>query len=84
MMRTTLTLEPDVAAGIERLREERGLTLKAAVNEAMRHGLRALEAPAATTREPYEIKTWNAGEVYLDNIDDVAEVLAYLEGEAFK
>ena len=83
-MRTTLTLEPDVAAGIERLRGERGFSLKAAVNEAIRRGLAVLEAPATTSREPYEIRTWDGGEVYLENIDDVAEVLAYLEGDWFK
>lgn len=83
-MRTTLTLEPDVAAGVERLREERGMTLKAAVNEAIRRGLAALAEPGSDEGEPYRIVPWDGGEVYLENIDDVAEVLAYLEGEAFK
>jgi hypothetical protein len=83
-MRTTLTLEPDVAAGIERLRQERGLTLKAAVNEALRSGIRALGAPPEAGRGPYETGTWNGGEIYLDNIDDVAEALARLEGDAFR
>ena len=83
-MRTTLTLEPDVAAGIEQLRKERGLTLKGAVNEAIRRGLLALEARVDVAPEPYRIRTWNGGEVYLENIDDVAETLAYLEGDAFR
>lgn len=82
-MRTTLTLEPDVAVGIERLREERGMTLKAAVNEALRRGIQAMEAPA-TSAEPYRIRTWDPGEIYLENVDDVSEVLAYLDGEDFK
>ncbi len=83
-MRTTLTLDPDVATALERLKEERGLTLKAAVNEALRHGLKALAAPAGPAREPYRIRPWNAGRLLVDNVDDVAEALAAAEGEAFR
>jgi hypothetical protein len=35
-MRTTLTIEDDIAIRIERIREERGDSLKAVVNEALR------------------------------------------------
>jgi len=38
-MRTTVTLEPDVAALIKRAMKERGLTFKQALNEAVRVGL---------------------------------------------
>lgn len=38
-MRTTITLEPDVAALVRKLMDERGLTFKAAVNRAIRAGL---------------------------------------------
>jgi len=38
-MRTTVTLEPDVAARVHRLMRERGLTFKEAVNYAIRQGL---------------------------------------------
>ena len=83
-MRTTLTLEPDVAAALERLREERDLTLKAAVNEALRLGLRELESPAPRSRERYSVRTWSGGRALIENLDDVAEVLALAEGEAFR
>ncbi len=38
-MRTTLTLDDDVAAAIERLRRARDASLKDIVNEALRKGL---------------------------------------------
>ncbi len=83
-MRTTLTLDPDVAAGLERLREARGLSLKAAVNEALRHGLGALETPSAEPRSPYRIRPWSAGRLLVESVDDVAEALVVAEGEAFR
>ncbi len=39
MMRTTLTLDDDVAAALERLRRSRRIGLKRLVNEALRRGL---------------------------------------------
>jgi hypothetical protein len=41
-MRTTLTLDDDVAAAIERLRRERRAPLKVLVNEALREGLKQM------------------------------------------
>lgn len=38
-MRTTITFADDVAAGVERLRRERGLGLSEAVNDLIRAGL---------------------------------------------
>lgn len=38
-MRTTITLDPDVAALIKRTMAERGLSFKQAVNEAIKAGL---------------------------------------------
>ncbi len=38
-MRTTITLSDDVAAGIDKLRRERGLGLSEAVNDLIRAGL---------------------------------------------
>ena len=38
-MRTTLTLDEDVADGLERLRRARGQSLKDIINDALRRGL---------------------------------------------
>ena len=45
-MRTTLTLDPDVASLAQRLQRARGQSFKAIVNEALRSGLRAMAAPS--------------------------------------
>ena len=82
-MRTTLTLEPDVAATLKRVQAERGLTLKGAVNEALRRGLGVMEKPEAT-RAPYQTPSGNLGKCLIGSLDDVSEALSMGEGEAFR
>ena len=82
-MRTTLTLEPDVAAALERVQRGAGLTLKGAVNEALRLGLKAMEAPAIS-RTPYRTPSTSLGKCLIGSLDDVAEALAMGEGEDFR
>jgi hypothetical protein len=48
-MRTTVTLDPDVAALLRRQMQERGLSLKAALNEAIRSGLRGRDGRVVVT-----------------------------------
>jgi hypothetical protein len=38
-MRTTITLDPDIAARLKRLSRERGISFKEAVNSSLRAGL---------------------------------------------
>jgi hypothetical protein len=40
-MRTTITLDPDVASMLEQIRRERRVSFKAALNDAVRAGLTA-------------------------------------------
>lgn len=82
-MRTTLTLDKDVAALLERLRRARRQSFKQIVNEALREGLRVLGTPAKT-RTPYRTEGVDLGRCLVANVDNVAEVLAVSEGEAFK
>src|SRR5262245_39488776 len=44
-MRTTLTLDDDIAAILERLRKSRDASLKDLVNEALRRGLKDMTEP---------------------------------------
>ena len=81
-MRTTLTLDDDVARLLERARKRRGVTLKELVNEALREGLARLEAPR-TPRKRHATKAVSLGRCLLDNVDDVAEALASADGERF-
>lgn len=48
-MRTTITLDPDARALVERAMRERGLSFKEAVNEAIRAGLGGAGAETYTT-----------------------------------
>jgi len=81
-VRTTLTLDDDVARLLERARKRRGVTLKELVNEVLREGLARLEAPR-TPRKRHATKAVSLGRCLLDNVDDVAEALAAADGERF-
>jgi hypothetical protein len=82
-MRTTLSLDEDVAVLIQRLRQSRKAGLKRVVNEALRLGLRQMAAPPKR-RKPYRIKPLPAGRCLIPNLDNIAEALAVAEGEAFR
>jgi predicted transcriptional regulator len=82
-MRTTLTLDDDVAEALERLRRTRRQTLKDLVNEALRRGLKQMLAPPKR-REPFRTQAIELGRCRLGSIDNVAEALSIAEGESFK
>lgn len=81
-MRTTLTLDEDVAALLERIRRTRRATLKQVINDALRQGLRDMTAPAQRGA-PYRTRSVSLGRCLAANLDDVAEALAIAEGEDF-
>lgn len=60
-MRTTLTLDDDVAAALARRRAERGTGLRHEVNELLRAGLAATSQPPASSEEPYKLPTFDPG-----------------------
>ncbi len=60
-MRTTLTLDDDVAAALARRRAERGTGLRHEVNELLRAGLSATSLPALGSNETYELPTFDPG-----------------------
>jgi hypothetical protein len=72
-MRTTLSLDEDVAAAVQRLREERHIGLSDAVNELIRAGLAAPARHAA-----FQQRTVNLG-LRVD-VSDVADALERLDG----
>ena len=82
-MRTTLTLDDDVAAMIERLRKRSGARAKQIVNEALRRGLAPMASPEPA-RAAYRTPSTSLGRCLLASLDDVAEVLAVAEGESFR
>jgi hypothetical protein len=71
-MRTTITLEPDVAAAVDAVRRERHVGVSAAVNELIRSGLGRGEHP----RKAFVQRTSRMGaRMDVSNIADVLEVL---------
>ena len=82
-MRTTLTLDDDVTAALERLRQSRKASLKTLVNEALREGLKVMQAPAKR-QKPFRTRSVDVGRLLIPSIDCTGEALAIAEGEAFK
>ena len=82
-MRTTLTLEKDVAALLTRVARQRKAKLKDIVNAALRLGLESLARPADRPA-PYQVKPWNLGGSLVGSLDNVEEVLSRVEGEAHR
>ena len=72
-MRTTLTLEPDVAQRIRQRMKQKGLSLKRVVNDALRQGLaEANKAPRMKfSVEPHPCR-FKAG-IDLDKLNQLAD-----------
>jgi predicted transcriptional regulator len=73
-MRTTLTLDDDNAARLERLRKERDLSLKEVVNEAVRLGLNEIAQPS-TKRQPFQTRAVNLGPLLFPTVKEALRVL---------
>ena len=82
-MRTTLTIEDDVAKLLENARRARNTSLKLIINEALRQGLRDMTKPPRRGKA-YETRSVSLGRCLLANLDDISEVIAVAEGDAFK
>jgi len=77
-MRTTLTLDDDVAAKLKAAAKDR--RLRTVVNEALRAGLVALEK-RVPQRKTYRTRGFNLGPSLIGSLDNVEEVLSRVEGE---
>ena len=81
-MRTTVTLEDDVAAALARLEKQEGLSPKEVINRAVRQFV------AARARRPtvsaYQTPTVDLGKCLVGSLDDVGEAIALGEGDDFR
>ena len=75
-MRTTLTLDDDVATLLQRFRERRKASLKTVVHEALRAGLKQIQARSRPQRR-HRTTVVSLGTCLLGNLDDVTESLAW-------
>jgi hypothetical protein len=74
-MRTTVTLDADVAAAVERMRREKSIGVSEAINALIRAGLVAKPRPGRTR---YTHRSQDLG-IRID-VTNVAEALELLEG----
>src|ERR1700753_3353628 len=79
-MRTTITLDDDVAALLRRVQKERNATLKEVVNLALRSGLVDMAA-AAEPPERFQTRTFDTGTCALPDLDHIGAVLEWLDVE---
>jgi predicted transcriptional regulator len=82
-MRTTLSIDDDVAKILERLRRTRKRSFKAIVNDALRKGLSG-DLKSVRRKKLYQTRSVDLGHCRLGTLDDIAEVIAIAEGDAFK
>jgi len=76
-MRTTVTIDDDVAALLERRQRETGRGFKDTLNEALRE---ALAGPKRTRPARVRTRTLSLGRLLVPSIDDVSEALEVAEG----
>lgn len=84
-MRTTLSLDDDVAIELQRLQRKRGEAFRQTVNAVLRAGLATL---TGRRREPDRRQVYtepvSVGTPRLKNLDNISEVLAFAEGEDYR
>ena len=78
-MRTTLTLDDDVAVKLRAAAKKRPLRI--VVNEALRAGLAALEQERAPARTAYRTRGFDLGPSLVGSLDNIEEVLSRVEGD---
>lgn len=76
-MRTTLTIDDDVAALVRKEMRKTGEPLKQVVNRAIRHGL---TAPKEPPQKAFKVKPWNLQPPPGQSFDNVEELIEFLEG----
>ena len=80
-MRTTLSIDDDVAVKLKRLAE--GRSFKSVVNDALRAGLHAMESNQAESKPAFTM-TPVRGNPRIKNLDKIASVIADVEGEDWR
>ncbi|MBV9045439.1 MAG: hypothetical protein JO167_02485 [Alphaproteobacteria bacterium] len=78
-MRTTLTLDPDNAIRLERLRKERDAAFKDIVNDAIRRGLDSIERVEG--KKPFELPLLHCGKPNFSTPEELKELMAQIQEE---
>ncbi|MBI2059250.1 MAG: DUF2191 domain-containing protein [Nitrospirae bacterium] len=81
-MRTTLTLDQDVAAKLKSRARRLGKPFKEVVNEVLRTGFASEKPPGPLP--PFEVKTRSMGLRSGISLDNISELLEQIEGPSHK
>ena len=82
-MRTTLTLDDDVAALLKQLQRSRSARPRDLINAALRLGLRQMTSPPSR-RKKFRTRAVNLGRCLVANLDCTHEALVIAECEDYK
>lgn len=80
-MRTTLTLDDDIAIRIKKLQEQEDMTFKEAINKVLREGLQSYGRTAPLPK--FEIQPFDSGRCFVP-LEKISEALAIAEGEMYR
>ena len=82
-MRTTLTLDDDVAAKLKAEARRSGRSFRAIVNDMLRQGLASRRT--APTRKPFKVTARDLGKLLPGlTLDNVADLLEQVEGPLYR
>jgi hypothetical protein len=81
-IRTTVTLDEDIFTRLKQASVAKGISFKEMLNEAVRSGLTSMSLRNASTT--YTIKPESLGRPAVASLDNIGEVIASLEGEAWR
>ncbi len=76
-MRSTITLDDDIAVLLKKEARRTGEPFKQIVNRYLRRGITASKEPA---RKPFKVKPWNLQPPPGLSFDNVEELIEFLEG----
>ena len=82
-MQTTITLDDDIAAALQRLQKSRDLAMNELINDVLRRGLKEMSTRRKHTQS-FRTKSVSLVRVHLPIVDNVAEAVAIAEGGSFK
>ncbi len=82
-MRTTLTLDEDVAAKLKAESRRAGRPFREVVNETLRRGLASRRIPAR--HQPFKVTVRDLGNLRPGlSLDNVAELIEHVEGSLYR
>lgn len=82
-MRTTLTLDDDIASTLKAEARRTGRPFRDIVNETLRRGLASRRL--TSRRQPFAVETRDLGELKPGlSLDNIGELIEHVEGPAFR